>query len=120
MRPRTVSEMATKCVTRLAVLRSHRLVQLAEHEALEGEVRMSAARLKGLLKRVRDLGYWQGESQQASGVTDISVPLLDPRGDAFAVLTCPFIRRIDRHVGAGLDRVRDLLVGTAKELSLAA
>jgi DNA-binding IclR family transcriptional regulator len=86
---------------------------------LEGEVPMPEAELYGILGKIRDLGYWQGDSQQAFGVTDISMPILDPKGDALAVLTCPFIRRIDRHVGADLDTTRELLVQAARGLSLA-
>ena len=96
-----------------------RIEMLAEHQALEGEVPMPEAELYGILGKIRDLGYWQGDSQQAFGVTDISMPILDPKGDALAVLTCPFIRRIDRHVGADLDTTRELLAQAARGLSLA-
>ena len=96
-----------------------RIEMLAEHQALEGEVPMPEAELYGILGKIRDLGYWQGDSQQAFGVTDISMPILDPKGDALAVLTCPFIRRIDRHVGADLDTTRELLGQAARGLSLA-
>ena len=68
-----------------------RAEMLAEHKVLDGEVPMPEADLQGILERMRDLGYWQGDSQQAFGATDISTPILGPRGDALAVLTCPFI-----------------------------
>jgi DNA-binding IclR family transcriptional regulator len=91
---------------------------LAEHDALEGEVPLPEAELNAILERIRALGYWQGESQQAYGVTDISMPILGPQGHALAVLTCPFIRRIDRHVGADLDTARDLCAPAASGLSM--
>jgi len=91
---------------------------LAEHDALEGEVPMPEAELQAILDRIRTLGYWQGDSQQAYGVTDISMPILGPQGHALAVLTCPFIRRIDRHVGSDLDTARELLARAATGLSL--
>jgi DNA-binding IclR family transcriptional regulator len=97
---------------------ARRAQMLAEHVELEGEVRLSKARLERLLAQVREQGYWQGESQQAYGVTDLSLPLLGPYGDAMAVLTCPFIKRIDRHVGASVDEARALLQAAADELSL--
>ena len=90
----------------------------AQHEVLEGEVRVPAEELARLLARVRKQGYWQGASQQAYGVTDLSMPILGPQGDAIAVLTCPFIRRIDRHVGASVDQARALLQEAVAELSL--
>lgn len=90
----------------------------AAHAVLEGEVPMSEADLQGVLERVRALGYWQGDSLQAFGVTDISIPIRGPLGDALAVLTCPFIRRIDRHVGPDVERTRDLLQQAASGLSL--
>jgi len=91
---------------------------LAEHDALDGEVPLPEAQLEAVLERIRALGYWQGESHQTYGVTDISMPILGPDGHALAVLTCPFIRRIDRHVGSDLDTVRELLARAAKGLSL--
>lgn len=95
-----------------------RTEMLAEHDALEGEVPMPEAELQAILDRIRTLGYWQGDSQQAYGVTDISMPILGPQGHALAVLTCPFIRRIDRHVGSDLDTARELLARAATGLSL--
>ncbi len=44
-----------------------RVEMLAEHKVLEGEVPMPEAELYGILGKIRDLGYWQGDSQQAFG-----------------------------------------------------
>ena len=98
---------------------ARRAEMLGEHVELEGEVRMTEDELARVLARVRTTGYWQGESQQAYGVTDISLPILGPQGEAMAVLTCPFIRRIDRHVGASVDEARAALQAAAAQLSLA-
>jgi DNA-binding IclR family transcriptional regulator len=98
---------------------ARRAQMLAEHETLEGEVALAEDELERLLARVRAQGYWQGESQQAYGVIDISMPILGPQGDAMAVLTCPFIRRVDRHVGASVDEAREQLQAAARQLSLA-
>jgi DNA-binding IclR family transcriptional regulator len=95
-----------------------RAAMRAEHHALDGEVPLSEADLEAILARVRSQGYWQGDSQQAFGVTDISMPILAPPGHALAVLTCPFIRRIDRHVGPDLATTRALLQQAAAGLSL--
>jgi DNA-binding IclR family transcriptional regulator len=98
---------------------ARRREMLAAHEAVEGETSLSEAQLATILRRVRRLGYWQGASLQSHGITDLSVPILEQHGRALAVLTCPFIQRIDRHVGAGLEAVRELLLGAAGGLSLA-
>ncbi|MCW5221130.1 IclR family transcriptional regulator [Verminephrobacter aporrectodeae] len=95
-----------------------RAEMLAEHEALEGEVPVAEPELQAIVERIRTLGYWQGESQQAFGVIDISMPIRGLQGNALAVLTCPFIRRIDRHVGPSLDAARQLLAGTAGGISI--
>jgi DNA-binding IclR family transcriptional regulator len=97
---------------------SVRADMLARHEALEGEVPVPAAELDRVLDEVRRIGYWQGASQQAYGVTDISMPILGPHGDALAVLTCPYVRRIDRHVGPDVDAARELLRRAATGLSI--
>ena len=96
-----------------------RAEMLGEHVVLEGEVTQGETELERLLARVRRQGYWQGESQQCWGVTDISLPVLGTQGEAIAVLTCPFIRRIDRHVGVGVDEARELLKEAAAGLTLA-
>jgi DNA-binding IclR family transcriptional regulator len=46
------------------------------------------------------------------------MPILGPDGHAMAVLTCPYIRRIDRHVGPDLAATRALLRRAAEQLSL--
>ena len=96
-----------------------RAEMLAEHEVLDGELSLGESELAGLLDKVRSVGYWEGASKQAQGITDISMPVMSAQGEALAVLTCPFIRRIDRHVGANLEQARDLLRTAANGLLMA-
>jgi DNA-binding IclR family transcriptional regulator len=63
-------------------------------------------------------GWWQGDSRQTFGVTDLSIPILGPDGHALAVLTCPYVRRIDRHAAPDLAATRALLARAAAALSL--
>lgn len=98
---------------------THRAEMLAAHEALEGEVAMGGPELDAVLDEVRRQRLWLGESQQAFGVTDISVPVLGPDGAALAVLTCPYIRRIDRQPGPDLSAACELLKRAAQVLGLA-
>jgi DNA-binding IclR family transcriptional regulator len=47
------------------------------------------------LAAIRAQGYRSGPSLQLAGVRDISVPVFGPPGDAVAVLTCPYLQRVD-------------------------
>ena len=96
-----------------------RAAMLAEHHPLEGETTIEAVELDSRLERVRSNGYWQDDSQHVRGIIDIAVPLLGPDGQAFAALTCPYITRIDHHVGIDVEQTRALLVEAANGLSMA-
>ncbi|WP_077032827.1 IclR family transcriptional regulator [Pelomonas sp. KK5] len=96
----------------------HRAEMLAAHVALDGEVPIGSAELEATLEEVRRVGLWLGESQQAYGITDISMPVMGLYGEAVAVLTSPWVRRIDRHVGPELQRCRELLQQAAQGLGL--
>ncbi|MBC7680714.1 MAG: IclR family transcriptional regulator, partial [Ferruginibacter sp.] len=91
---------------------------LAEHTTLDGEVPMDSAHLVAVLDTVRRLGYRQGNSLQSFGVVDISYPILGVDGNALAALTCPYIRRIDRHAGPSEEDARACLLEAARALSL--
>lgn len=95
-----------------------RAQMLAEHITVEGEVPIPADELEHTLQRTRAQGYKQRDSLQLFGVVDISCAILEPDGHARAVLTSPYIRRIDRHVGPSLDKARALLIRAAQGLPL--
>jgi DNA-binding IclR family transcriptional regulator len=90
---------------------------LAEHTPLDGEVPISEAQLADTLANIREQGYLERNSAQSFGVVDISFPILGPDKTALATLTCPYIRRIDRHIGPDIDQVRQFLRDAAKTLS---
>ncbi len=92
---------------------------LTEHTPLDGEVPISDAALSQTLSDIRQLGYLERNSAQSFGVVDISYPILGPDNAALATLTCPYIKRIDRHIGPEQAAVRDLLGQAAHSLSLA-
>jgi hypothetical protein len=50
-------------------------------------------------------------------VIDLSLPVLGPNDEAVAVLTCPYVRRIDRHIGVDVDTTREMLREAATALS---
>ena len=90
----------------------------AEHTPVDGEVPIGEEALAAALIEVRARGYLERDSAQSFGVVDISYPILGPDNSALATLTCPYIRRIDRHIGPELERVRDYLHQAAQALSL--
>ena len=95
-----------------------RAEMLASHEAADGEAPLVPRELNKTLARIRKLGHWRGDSQQAFGVVDISMPVIGPEGHALAVLTCPFVRRIDRHAGPDADATCAQLQRAAQGLSI--
>jgi DNA-binding IclR family transcriptional regulator len=90
----------------------------AEHTAVDGEVPITESKLASTLSSIHKLGYLERDSQQSFGVVDISFPILGPDQTALAALTCPYIRRIDAHVGPDLQAARELLRQAAQALSL--
>lgn len=90
----------------------------AEHTAVDGEVPITEAKLQSTLAGIRKLGYLERDSQQSFGVVDISLPILGPDNTALAALTCPYIRRIDAHVGPDVAMARALLMQAARALSM--
>jgi DNA-binding IclR family transcriptional regulator len=74
------------------------------------------AKLGGALAEYRRLGYRIGGSQQIRGVEDITVPVLAFGGRAVAVLTCPYIERLDG-VAADIDQALAALREVAAKLS---
>ena len=92
---------------------------LAEHCPLDGEVPVTDDGLAQTLAAIRAQGYVERDSAQSYGVVDISFPILAPDNTALATLTCPYIRRIDRHVGPDLAAVRACLREASAALSFA-
>jgi DNA-binding IclR family transcriptional regulator len=70
------------------------------------------------LEDIRMQGYRIGESLQLVGVRDISAPVLGPTGEALAVLTCPYLRRIDRQNPATIEVASSKLREVAGRLSI--
>ncbi|WP_240648421.1 IclR family transcriptional regulator [Pararobbsia silviterrae] len=91
---------------------------LAEHVAVDGETPIGADALRATLAQVRADRHHSTASRQAYGVTDISCPVYAPDGTALAVITSPYIRRIDLHAAASPAQVLELLQHAAAELSM--
>jgi len=73
---------------------ARRAEMIAEHRLVSPD-KESEFTLDDSLARIRRHGHWRGPSRQARGVVDISVPILGPSDTAIAVLTCPYVIRLD-------------------------
>lgn len=82
-----------------------------------GEREHSWRDLGSELAQARAEGYRITPSRRTFGIEDICVPIRSPDGSAVAVLTCPFIRRLDKE-HPSLDTTLALLRGVAVDLSL--
>ena len=91
---------------------------LAEHTKVKGEVTIDEEALEATCERIRTAGFSQKDSQQIFGVTDVTFPILGPSGQAIAVLTCPYLRRIDEYVAPALDAATAMLRETVAALSM--
>jgi DNA-binding IclR family transcriptional regulator len=90
---------------------------MAEHTPLDGEVPTTEDVLRSKLADISKQGYLERNSAQTQGVMDISFPILGPDNGALATLTCPYIQRIDSHIGPAVTEVRQLLKKAATTLS---
>ena len=81
------------------------------------EMAETFSRIRPQLEVYRKAGYRIGQSQQIRGVDDITVPILSPEGHAIAVLTCPYIQRLD-DAHTDITRTLVLLKDIADRLSL--
>lgn len=71
------------------------------------------------LAQIRARGYRVAPSAQVVGVTDLSVPVLGPDGNAIAALTCAYLDHPDRERGADLQEAAlQRLVRLGESLSL--
>ncbi|WP_112312592.1 IclR family transcriptional regulator [Pseudogemmobacter bohemicus] len=86
-----------------------------EHEPMPYEVPPPG--LDERLREVRRQGYEAMESQQTPAVANLSVPILGANGAVLAVLTCPFVRRLENPNAPDRESVLRLLLEIGRELS---
>jgi DNA-binding IclR family transcriptional regulator len=94
---------------------AHRARMMAEHRADSAD-RAADPALEPSLAEIRHRGHWRGPSRQALGVIDISVPILGPSDAAIAVLTCPYLKRLDDTLANGEQKTCQLLLQAAESL----
>ncbi|KWC91611.1 IclR family transcriptional regulator [Burkholderia cepacia] len=96
----------------------HRAQMLADYRQIKGEAPLNEKELAYTFESIRQSGYLRQDSRQAYGMTDLSVPILGLSGQAIAVLTCPYMRRIDGHVPPSLHAAIERLRNTGELLSI--
>jgi len=94
---------------------ARRAEMMAEHRAGPAD-KDAESTLEDSLAHIRHHGHWRGPSRQAHGVVDISVPILGPGDAAIAVLTCPYVIRLDDTVANGEQETCRLLLQAAEGL----
>ncbi|EOH6072813.1 IclR family transcriptional regulator [Burkholderia cenocepacia] len=95
-----------------------RAQMLADYRKIKGEPPLNEQELAYACQSIRQSGYLRQDSRQAYGITDLSVPILGLAGQAIAVLTCPYMRRVDAHIAPTLYTAVERLRNTGQLLSI--
>lgn len=78
--------------------------------------RVSAAKVRAELARIRRLGFYRAQSDTTTGVTDLCAPIFDFSDGAVAALTVPYLRQ--RDVAVSVPAARDALLAAARRISV--
>ena len=89
---------------------------LLAHDQASG-TKSDISKLERHSAKIRETGYEEAESLQIHGIKNISFPLLDHSGHAFAAVTVPFLRRLDQENDQKIEETRDVLRKVAAKLS---
>ncbi|PWW06905.1 IclR family transcriptional regulator [Mangrovibacter plantisponsor] len=95
---------------------SERQRMIALDDATDEQVAYARSQIATTIEQ----GYYQGESPQISGVTNISAPVFGARGDLLAVITVPYMTlntRTVHHPVEDIEHTRQALLAVASQLS---
>lgn len=103
----------------LAAFRSDEDLQhlIKKHRLAVGEPEIDKKLFYQQIEEIREQGFDRRASATVVGVSNLSYPILDLRGQAVAVLTCPYLERIDEFKIPSEEKVHCMLQHLAKELS---
>lgn len=103
----------------LAAFRSDDAMEdlIGQHRLAVGEPAFERDDFLGHIERIRNLGYEKMPSATAIGVTNIAFPILGPSGRAAAVLSCPYLERVDDLRVPSLEEVAAMHGQLARELT---
>ncbi len=88
-----------------------------QHKRASGEPELDRAQFDAHLERIRSVGYERMPSATAIGVTNIAFPIFGPSGRAVAVLSCPYLERVDDLKVPSQDEIVEIYGALANELS---
>ncbi|WP_323764619.1 IclR family transcriptional regulator [Marinovum sp.] len=103
----------------LAAFRPEEALQdlLGHHTPALGEPELDEPRFRQELEAIRDRGFYRGASDTLVGVTNLSFPIFEPTGEVVAVLTCPYLERVDRLKTATLEETEQVIARVAQDLT---
>ena len=84
---------------------------------MTGEPKLIRSEFDAHIKRIKRVGFEHMPSATAVGVTNIAFPIFNPAGIAFAVLSCPFVERLDDVEVPSQDTTIKIFSHLAKELT---
>lgn len=90
---------------------------LARHMPALGEPDMDPAQYFERLAQIRATGYEVMASDTTLGVTNLAFPIFDPHGKAIAVVSCPYLERIDAFCVPGINEVQQIYAELADHLT---
>jgi DNA-binding IclR family transcriptional regulator len=103
----------------LAAFRSPEEIDLLieQHRRALGEPELDRPEFDAHLARIRELGYERWTSETAVGITNLGFPIIGPSGRVEAVLSCPYLERVDDLQVANQDQVVEIFAAVARELT---
>ncbi len=103
----------------LAAFRSNEEVEdlIEQHRLAVGEPPLDRSEFMEHIARIRRLGYEKMPSATAIGVTNVAFPIFGPGGRAAAVLSCPYLERVDDLKVPSLDEIVKMHRELARELT---
>ncbi len=91
---------------------------IESHNLADGEGPMPIREFRRHLKRIRADGYEHWPSGTTMGVINLAFPIFGPGGEAIAVLSCPYLERIDGVTTPGIEQVKEIYWQVARDLSM--
>lgn len=90
---------------------------IEQHRRALGEPALDRAEFDAHLARIRRVGYEHRASETAVGVTNLGFPIFGPSGQVEAVLSCPYLERVDELQVATQAEVVERFAAVARELT---
>lgn len=103
----------------LAAFRSDEEVEnlIEQHRPAAGEPALNRAEFIDHIARIRKVGFEKMPSATAVGVTNVAFPIFGPSGHAAAVLSCPYLERVDELKVPSVDDIVEMYGDLAAELT---